>query len=973
MQNIGVRAMVDGLNAFTAGTAQMDRSMAATGKSADNLAVTSAAANRALLTLATAGAAAVTAALGASVMSAAAFEKAMAGIAAVSGASARDLTALSEAARTAGGRFGFMATDSAAGVEALIKAGVSVTDVLAGALPAALTLAAAGSVDVKDAAEIAANAMNQFSLRGSDMAHIADVVAGAANASAIDVRDFQLSLQQVGAVAATTGQTFDSTAEAIAVMGTAGIKSSDAGTSLKTMLMNLQPQGKQAKEVMEALGLITAKGANAFFDAEGKAKSFKDIAGTLQTALSGLTEQQKLATLSIVFGSDAARAAAVLAREGATGFDQMAAAMGKVSAEDVAGKRLDSLSGDLEKLRVKLDATAQDIGKEMIPALRGAAQAMGELVDQAVPLTTWIGTNLAEALQSASRWMVIMTYDAQVLWRALGDVLARQQGINSAGVREAQAAFGETGLSARQPFMKDWDIADVLSYNIAVGNSSVMTKEAAVATREWQAELDKSNADAAADKVARLNAALNGGGSGGVAGAAKEVKTAFEELGSGISLLRRAVDEGVISQTALDAAILAMGGAVTDTGPMVAGYGLTVRGLAAAFTSAGFDGRVMVDTILAQQAAVKAEAEAVKQAAKERQDALDREAAAAKARAMALAGIQGASARDLLGGIRGRGSDGQSGAQTGADLAAAVSGFERLTKAEMDTAVATEVMEARLARLSAMFGVLAGDDLASAGAVTDQARKLREAFAAGTIGTEEFIAGMQALTPELTRLGGEVDKIWEGWRRAEEEFVRQTAENARRVAQDTKNATNDMFAGINDALKASTTASQIYWQQQQDAIHAATAAVNEYIMGLMRSRDVVAGEEARQRELLLRGKALGIRDLMAAGGSQTDLDILLDQLRRVFGEVGTLMRLAELGLLPSAGFTFFGAGAGHVADVGFLHGGGPLPGMVSLPPGSSGGAVDRSVSIKMDAHYSVLQSEASVRYDLEKMGMLAGI
>lgn len=71
------------------------------------------------------------------------------------------------------------------------------------------------------------------------MAHDADLIAGAANASAIDVSPFKYSVQAAGAVAATFSFSFDDLEQRIAIMGKAGIVGSDGGTSLKNLMMNL--------------------------------------------------------------------------------------------------------------------------------------------------------------------------------------------------------------------------------------------------------------------------------------------------------------------------------------------------------------------------------------------------------------------------------------------------------------------------------------------------------------------------------------------------------------------------------------------------------------------------------------------------------------------------------------------------------------------------------------------------------------
>jgi TP901 family phage tail tape measure protein len=322
----------------------------------------------------------------ASAKSAADFEKQMSAVSAVSGASASDMEALTKSALQLGKDTSFSATEAAQGIEELVKAGVSVADVMGGGARAALDLAAAGAVSVADAAEIASNAMNVFGLKGAEMGHVADVIAGAANASAISVTDYKFSLSAAGAVAAAVGINFESLSQAIAVMGSAGIKGSDAGTSLKTMMLNLQPSTKAQWKEFQKLGIVTADGANAFFTAEGKAKSFAEIAEVLKTSMAGMTKQQQLASLEILFGSDAIRAGAVLLEAGAEGFDKMAEAMGKVTAQQVAEERLNNLWGSVEKLKGSLETAAIMLGGLFTPALKKMADVANVYVGQAIEI-----------------------------------------------------------------------------------------------------------------------------------------------------------------------------------------------------------------------------------------------------------------------------------------------------------------------------------------------------------------------------------------------------------------------------------------------------------------------------------------------------------------------------------------------------------------------------------------------------------
>lgn len=324
---------------------------------------------------------AIGAGIGLAVKSAADFESQLSDLKAVSGATGDQMDLVSKKALQLGKDTKFSAGDAALAMTELVKAGISVPDVLNGAADAAVNLAAAGGVDLPQAAELAANAMNQFSLTAQELPRVADLIAGAANASAIDVHDFGESLKQVGAAAHLAGIGFNDTAVAIALMGKAGIKGSDAGTSLKTFLLNLNPTTKKQTELMKDLGIITEKGGNQFFDAAGKAKPLAQISQVLQTALKDQTQQQKLATLQILFGSDAIRAAAILTQSGAKGFNDMSKAMGKVKAADVAKTKMDNLKGSIEQLKGSMETAGIAVGTVMLPILRKLTDGVTKAVN----------------------------------------------------------------------------------------------------------------------------------------------------------------------------------------------------------------------------------------------------------------------------------------------------------------------------------------------------------------------------------------------------------------------------------------------------------------------------------------------------------------------------------------------------------------------------------------------------------------
>ena len=323
----------------------------------------------------------IAAGLGIAVKTASDFESKLSAISAVSGATADEMQKIRDKALQLGKDTKYSAGEAASAMEELSKAGISTTNILGGAADATVALAAAGEVDLPFAATVASNAMNQFNLSAADMVGVVDSIAGAANASAIDVSDFGMSLSQVGAVANLAGLSFGDTAIAIAEMGNAGIKGSDAGTSLKSMLMRLQPQTTAQAEEMRKLGIITADGSNKFYDQAGNLKSLRGIQDILGKSLEGMSKQQKQATLQTIFGSDAIRAAAIFSNEGAKGYDKMNEAIGKTSAAEIAAKRMDNFAGSLEQLKGSAETLGIQIGTVLMPILRNIIDRVRGIVD----------------------------------------------------------------------------------------------------------------------------------------------------------------------------------------------------------------------------------------------------------------------------------------------------------------------------------------------------------------------------------------------------------------------------------------------------------------------------------------------------------------------------------------------------------------------------------------------------------------
>lgn len=316
------------------------------------------------------------------------FEKAMSGVRANIDATPQQFAALTESVKRSGTQFGFSAAESAAATEDLAKAGLTAQQIMGGGLSGALTLAAAGSVSTGRAAEVAATAMTMFGKKASDVGHIADVLSNGANKSTASVDSLAMGMQQGGMMAAQMGISLEDTVATLAAFDQAGLKGSDAGTSLKTMLTALANPSKAAAEMMSQLGIEA-------FDASGKFVGMQSLADQLKGSLGGLTQEQRNAALSTIFGADASRAAAVAmglssdaAKTGGKSFSTWAAEMQKSgTAAENARTRTDNLAGDLRKLKSAADNALISLGqsgsgplREFVQMATGAIGVVGGLV-----------------------------------------------------------------------------------------------------------------------------------------------------------------------------------------------------------------------------------------------------------------------------------------------------------------------------------------------------------------------------------------------------------------------------------------------------------------------------------------------------------------------------------------------------------------------------------------------------------------
>lgn len=366
------------------------------------------------------------------------FDKAMSGVRAATHETATNMGLLREAAIQAGADTAFSASEAADAEKELAKAGVATSDILRGGLKGALNLAAAGQLDVGQAAEIAATSMTQFGLAGKDIPHIADLLAAGAGKAQGEVSDMALAMKYAGVPASALGVSIEETAGTIALFAKNGIVGEQAGTSLRSMIASLTSPSQQAAKMMSSLGISV-------FDAQGNFIGFNGVAGQLNARLGQATQAVRAHALGVIFGNEALQAANVLTREGAAGVNEWTSNVNdQAYAATSAAIQLDNLAGDIEKFSGSMQTALIDSGTAGNGLARSAVQDATSVVNaySALPGPVQEGVTALVAVTGAAAaaggGLLILIPKVAATRTALADL-----GVTSARTNATLAAVGK--------------------------------------------------------------------------------------------------------------------------------------------------------------------------------------------------------------------------------------------------------------------------------------------------------------------------------------------------------------------------------------------------------------------------------------------------------------------------------------------------------------------------------------------------
>ena len=311
----------------------------------------------------------------AAVKTAADFDSAMSKVAAVSGATGKDLDALRDKAREMGSKTKFSASEAAEAMNYMAMAGWKTEDMLSG-IEGVMNLAAASGEDLATTSDIVTDALTAFGLSAKDSGHFADILAAASSNANTNVSMMGETFKYCAPIAGALGFSAEDTAEAIGLMANAGIKGSQAGTALRTIMNNLSGD---VKICGSSIGEVTVATTNA----DGSMRDLSDILADCRTAFSGLSESEKAAAAESLVGKNAMSGFLALMNAGEADINKLSSAIDNCDgcAAGMAETMNDNLAGQLTILKSQLQELAISFGELLMPAIRTIVGWIQKFVD----------------------------------------------------------------------------------------------------------------------------------------------------------------------------------------------------------------------------------------------------------------------------------------------------------------------------------------------------------------------------------------------------------------------------------------------------------------------------------------------------------------------------------------------------------------------------------------------------------------
>lgn len=379
------------------------------------------------------------------------FDAGMSEVKAISGATGTEFKQLETKAIQMGAKTKYSATEAASAFKYMAMAGWDTNDMLSG-ISGVMNLAAASGEDLATTSDIVTDALTAFGLSAKDSTHFADVLAVASSRSNTNVGLMGETFKYVAPIAGSLGVSVEDAAESIGLMANAGIKSTQAGTSLRSIMNRIATDAGASSNALGALGTITEKLGVQVYDSSGNMRDWSDIIDECRNAWSGLSQEQQSNYGKTIAGTDALSGWLALMQAAPEDVNDLKTALNDADgASDRMAKTMqDNLKGSITIFKSTVESAAISIGKKLTPEVRKFVDTGTNLVKKfndmsdaektnvvnigkmatVIPLATLAGGKLLGSMLKLGKGMVNFNAQASLLVQAID--LYRQGEIKAA-------------------------------------------------------------------------------------------------------------------------------------------------------------------------------------------------------------------------------------------------------------------------------------------------------------------------------------------------------------------------------------------------------------------------------------------------------------------------------------------------------------------------------------------------------------
>lgn len=303
------------------------------------------------------------------------FDTAMSKVQSISGATGKDFDDLRAKAQEMGSKTKFSASESAEAFSYMAMAGWKTGEMLDG-IEGLMNLAAASGESLASTSDIVTDALTAFGLKAKDSGHFADIMAAASSNANTNVKLMGETFKYVAPVAGSLGVSAEDTAEAIGLMANAGIKGSQAGTSLRSILTRLSTDAGASSKSLGALGVLTKELGVDFYDANGKVRDFSDILDDARVQWKTLSVEDAANFANKIAGQEGISAWLALMNSTDEDVEKLRTSIDECddAALRMADNMQDNLAGDITIFKSALEGAQIAISDKLTPALRDFVQ-----------------------------------------------------------------------------------------------------------------------------------------------------------------------------------------------------------------------------------------------------------------------------------------------------------------------------------------------------------------------------------------------------------------------------------------------------------------------------------------------------------------------------------------------------------------------------------------------------------------------